>query len=500
MATANQSKPSFSPRRKWRIGLHVLFVVLLVFAVVVMLNYLSQSHFTRLQVSARTRVQLSPMTVNLLHSLTNRVKITIFYDKTDPMYSTVTEILGQYVRHDHNLTLNTVDYKLDPGQAQKLKIDYKLGGVSDKNIIIFDSGSKVKIVPGEELTHFVLVEVPNEKEREFRKKPTEFYGEKMFTAALLAVTSPRLNAYFLQGHGEPRLDSNGDYGYMKLKAIFEQNCIAVQPLWLLGTNPVPADCNLLVIAGPIQRILDSELAKIDDYLNQGGRLFALFSMFSVDTNTDEDITGLDKTLAKWGVSVSSGFIADTERYRMGPTRDMQVVEFDKKNPIVNPLLGSELYLIRPRSVGALKAGAQSADAPHVEEIAFTGPKAVAYSASGKLESLTAQRFPLMVAVEKSTLKNVITDRGSTRIIVTGDSTFLGNVCIESLANRDFAGYAANWLLDRTEMLHGLGPQPIKEYQFLLTKAQLQSAEWILLGAMPGSALVLGGLVWLCRRK
>lgn len=77
--------------------------------------------------------------------------------------------------------------------------------------------------------------------------------------------------------------------------------------------------------------------------------------------------------------------------------------------------------------------------------------------------------------------------------------FLGNRQLDLLANRDFAGLAANWLLDRTQLLEGLGPRPVSEYRLVMTKKQLQSAQWILLGAMPGGVLVLGTLVWLRRR-
>ena len=31
--------------------------------------------------------------------------------------------------------------------------------------------------------------------------------------------------------------------------------------------------------------------------------------------------------------------------------------------------------------------------------------------------------------------------------------------IDAAANRDFAGYAVNWLLDRTVLLEGIGPRP-----------------------------------------
>jgi LPXTG-motif cell wall-anchored protein len=34
----------------------------------------------------------------------------------------------------------------------------------------------------------------------------------------------------------------------------------------------------------------------------------------------------------------------------------------------------------------------------------------------------------------------------------------------------------------------------------MTKSQLQSAQFILLGGMPGAVLLLGGMVWLRRRR
>ena len=84
--------------------------------------------------------------------------------------------------------------------------------------------------------------------------------------------------------------------------------------------------------------------------------------------------------------------------------------------------------------------------------------------------------------------------------MVGDSFFLGNRQIESAGNRDFVGYAANWLLDRPQLLEGLGPRPVNEYRITTTHSQLQTIEGLLLAALPGVPLVLGGLVWLRRRK
>ena len=72
--------------------------------------------------------------------------------------------------------------------------------------------------------------------------------------------------------------------------------------------------------------------------------------------------------------------------------------------------------------------------------------------------------------------------------------------IDSYANSDFARLAVNWLLDRPQFLEGIGPKPFTEFRIAMTKTQLRGVRWILLAAMPGTILLLGGLVWLRRRK
>ncbi len=483
-------KPSFSPRRKWGMGLQVFFVLFLVLSVVVMVNYLSRDYYGRFHVSTRTRTQLSTRTVKLLESLTNSVKVTIYYDKQEPFYSTVADLLYEYNLVNRRLQVRTVDYLRDAASALQLKNKYNfLNSAASKNLVIFDCDGKVKAVDGNALTKFTLEQVPNPREQEFRRKPTAFMGEAMFTAALLDVSNPKpLKACFLTGHGEHEIDSaDKNVGYVKMASVLLQNYITVEKISLLGTNLVPMDCNLLIIAGPTTPIPEMELEKVAQYLKEGGRLLALFNFFSVSNPT-----GLEKILKNWGVEVGATVIKDPDNTISG--QDVVVANFSR-HPVVNPLLQSRLHLMMPRAVAAASRPG-SAEAPKVDEIAFTGQKAFLTGKAGD----EPRQFPLMVTVEKGALKNVITERGTTRMIVVGDSIFLANHQIDSAANRDFAGYAANWLLDRTQLLEGLGPRPIDEYKLVMTTTQLHRAQLILLGAMPGSALLLGALVWLRRRR
>jgi hypothetical protein len=490
MDAQNSNRPSFSPWHRWSIGFNVVVIVLLVFAVIAMVNYLSRDYFLRMHWSSRTKNTLSPRTEHFLASLTNQVKITVYYDKQEALYTTVADLLNEYALINPRLSVRTVDYLRDPASAQLVKAQYKLANPSEKNLIIFDCAGRQKVVDGNLLAKYTLEQVPNEKQQEFRRKPTEFLGEIWFTSALINVTSLKpLKAYFLTGHNEHLIGSGDEQsGYSKFASVLQQNNIEVAALSLLGTNRIPMDCNLLIIGGPTVPIPGEELLRIDQYLTQGGRLLALFN--AVANNRP---TGLEGILDRWGVEVGFNLVIDPVQTI---SRADVIVSAFSRHPLVNPLLNSTLFLNRPRTVAKKVARVQAADAPKVDEIAFSSSASyLAKDPAGE-----PRHYPLMVAVEKGEVTGVITERGSTRMVVIGDSFCLANHQIDLLANRDFAGYLANWLLDRTQLMQGLGPRPIAEYRLLLTNGQLDTIRWVLLAGMPGATLVVGLLVWGRRRK
>jgi ABC-2 type transport system permease protein len=486
---AARSQPSFSPVRRWKTGGDVVVRTVLVLAVVVMVNYLGTKFYGRFYLSSQTQVKLSSRTLSVLHSVTNRVVVTVYYDKTDDWYPTIIALLNEYRSANPNISIKVVDYVRDAGEAQKVKAQYKLGSATDKDLVIFDSGGHIKIAPGDVLTQVKLEAVPNATQREFRRKPVAFNGEMNFTAMLLAVENPKpLKAYFLQGHGEPSLSDTGDMDYQKFGAVLAENYIATAPLQLLGTNTIPDDCNLLIIAGPQSEFKEEELQKIDQYLQQGGRLFMLFNYFST-----KHLTGLEPIIARWGVNAIPEVVQDPKNTTSG--QDVIVYAFSQ-HPAVNPLTQLALQLILPRPIFKVDWKNPPANAPKVDELAFSGPQS-------RLEhdpTAEPRSYPLMAAVEQKFVPGVANARGSMRMIVVGDSIFLDNRQIESGANRDFAGYAANWLLDRTVLLEGIGPRPVTEYRLTMTREQLKQIRWLLLGALPGSILAFGWLVWLVRRK
>jgi hypothetical protein len=162
--------------------------------------------------------------------------------------------------------------------------------------------------------------------------------------------------------------------------------------------------------------------------------------------------------------------------------------------------------VLPREVTKHPQAATGADAPQVDSLIYSSTAGHVITDIRQddrmLDSVNDKRgnISLMVAVEKGGIRNVSAERGTTRIVVVGDSLFLNNNNIDREANHELATHVINWLLARNDLLVAVPPRPIAEYKLTMTEAQLSAARWILMGAFPGVVLLLGGLVWLRRRR
>jgi ABC-type uncharacterized transport system involved in gliding motility auxiliary subunit len=309
------------------------------------------------------------------------------------------------------------------------------------------------------------------------------------------VTDPHpLKAYYLVGHGDRTLDSEtASDGFSQFVDLLKQKNIDVQPL-LLRTNDIPDDCQLLILAGPRMPIPTDELQRVRRYLDNGGR--ALILTLS-PVRQDVRRTGLEQLLTEWNVLVGDDLVIDPKLARSDAPQFL-MTDFFGNHPIMHPLQGTRLGLVMPNSVRERSRSDRTGSPIHVTELIFTSPAGTSVS-NFRGTAETNGVIPLAVAVEKGAIAGVDTTRGTSRMVVVGEANFLGNAVLDFEGNRDFAMLAVNWLLDRRQLL-AIGPRPIREYRISLTRPQIRTAGWILLGAMPGSVLLLGFLVWLRRRK
>jgi gliding motility-associatede transport system auxiliary component len=492
-------RPSFSRGRKVVVGLNVFLGLMAAFAVVVMLNYLSTRYCTRLHWGGAAASKLSPRTLRLLDSLTNTVKVIVYFDKEDDpdLYEQVLALLKEYKFASRKIELEQIDLR-DPAGANLIKAKYRHGGGAEKNMVIFDAGGPSEFVRAAELSDYDYDKLLSGESQEIKR--THFKGEERFTSAIFRATHPRqLKTYFVSGHREhDPADRREQQGYSAFAEILAESNVKVATLSLLGTADVPADCNLLIIAGPSDPFLPEELDKIDRYLNQGGRMLVLFSSALTSRQT-----GLEKLMQKWGVAVGFDAVVDSENSQAGGVA-LLTSRFGS-HPIVKGLLRSRLTMVLPRSLSKIPGGVATADAARVQELVYSGAQSVAATdfAGGSVRARPTDKrgeAALIVAVERGSIKGVSAERGATRLVVAGDSIFLKNDVIDYGANADFAAQTVAWLLDRTELLAGIGPRAIMDYKLTISAGELTKVRWLLLAGLPGAILLLGLVVWARRRK
>jgi hypothetical protein len=502
--------PTFSPRRKWVIACNLFVAVVAVLALAVMANYLGARHYLRFQWSGHGKMVLSPQTVRMLRSITNHVKVTVFFDAREErdaeVRSLTTALLKEYNYRNPRVVSKSVDPARQPAAAELVLATYKLTALKDRNFVVLDCDGRTKVIYQNELVDYQLDPVEGGRSQNYNKRMVNFKGEVLFTTALFNLAEPRqYKICFLQGHREhDPADSSNPHGYAKFAEVLREKASAqLEKLSLRGTNDVPADCQLLIVAGPRQRLDESELAKIEAYLRRGGRLFALLNNLALGGQSD-----LEKVLAKWGVLVGDKTILDP---RNSPADNVLLTAKHYPHPIMSALASdseaNRVLLVLPRAVSKLQSVAPRPDAPKVDVLAASGEGGTEVSEfrngvpyPNPYQDRQAS-FPLIVAVEDN-IQGVSTDRGSTRMAVVGDSLCMDNELIDTppAANHYFAALAANWLLERPQvLLQGLVPQPLKTYRLVMTNQQLQTVQWLLLGGLPGAVLLLGGLVWWRRR-
>jgi len=494
---------SFSAIKRRRIKLNVLGSLVGLLAVVVLLNLLGSRHFFRWHLDSRDTSMLSPMTVEALKSLKQDVRVVVLFKTDLPLYASINNLLKEYENVTSRLKVERIDYIENPQAAEAIKNKYRHSlPATDKetffrDLVIFEvDGKPPRVIYEKEFSDFNVSDVVSGRDQKIKR--ITFKGEMLFTGALASLMeSGERVAYFSMGHNEFDPEEKDELsGYSKFAEILTQNYVQVKKFHIWAEETVPADCNLLVIPGPRKPLVEQEVAKVGEYLKRGGSLLVLFPQSGV--------TRLEPLLKEWGVEVKDQLVYDPEVVRLN--QGLMLTNFNSQSAITRPLYGSQMYMPLTRAVCKTGFAGKAADAPQVMELLLSGPKGVlvAPATDGKemqIESEESQEFSMAVSVEKGALQGVDSLKGTTRIVAVGSSVFLNNNWIDaSFGNRDFAVLAINWLLDRSQLMKGVGPRAIVEYQLNLSDVQIKLLMWVMMAIVPGIVLGVGLIVWARRRN
>ena len=480
--SGNQQLASFSPTVRRVISRRVILASVMAAVCVVLANLLALRNPAQVALTRSADHSLSPLTKNVLGALTNDVRAVVLFDRQADLFEPVKNLLTEYERTSPRLKLELVDPARDPGRAEAVQQELELPVSSRVNRVIFAANNSAKVINESELSILDFSKFIDTREA----RRTHFAGEQLFTSAIVAVTEGRQTKVgFVTGHGEHKAsDTGGQWGYSKFASILQQKNLLLQEVSLAGTNRIPADCRMLIVAGPRTPYTGGELAKLREFVDIGGSLFTLFNFYSLQRPT-----GLENFLADYNFEIGLNQVSDSKNEQSGQG-GLLLVDDLGSHPITKPILGSRLQMLLPRSVGFPEPEDES-DEPPVSILAHSSEagQAVGQIQGNKGSVEKEGKIPLIAAKLHAN-----DGQPPARIVVAGDSLFLGNSAIEAGANRDFASLAVNWLIEREHLL-AIAPRTVTEYRINLSRAEMTSITWLLLLVLPGGTLGLGLLWW-----
>ncbi len=500
-------------RERLLIALNVAAMILLAIGVVIAVNVagdrLLKSHPSWRHDWSEERLNtLSPETLATLSSLERPVRVVHFYrplTRAEAFIALRTQqLLEHYALESDRIALEIVDPDRDPARADQVIAELSLapgGGAAASNVTVFLCGSNRKDVPQRDVARLT----PGNP----RAKPPEepqiatYNAEEPFTQALRSVTDERQAViYWLEGHGETDMqDNTSQTGVSEIVRAMGRDNFKLDRL-NLGSRDVPADADVILAHGPRRSPSREESAKLEDYLERGGKLFLVADAFV-------DLAGWSPVLEPYGIALSNSDMVTFEQpsrcANLDPEVPVVTEGYSPTHPITRELYDLKIATVWPRTRPlVVKHDRREA---HVEPIVFTSTmgwgeryretdRPGERRPNGRFDSDDEVRGPIGLVVASEEIR---ASGAKTRVVVAGDADFSRNSWLTAGANRELFENALGWLADRSRAI-GIRPRQGSQRLVILTKPLLSSLFYGAGLALPGFVLLLGCVVLLYRRK
>jgi len=282
----------------------ILTQVLLVVAVLVIINILSERFFFRLDFTADQRYTLSEATKNILKSMDEPVTVTAYFSEDlPPDYAAVRDDFKDLLVEYDNRSGGKVLYEyVDPKNNQQIESKAFQAGVAPLRMNMREKDEIVvkKIYMG------AVVQLGDKSEAIPSIQPGSAMEYDLTTAIKKLAIKNKPSVGFIQGNGEPSLGSVGQL-LQELDVLYN-----VEPVDLSNADEL-GRFNSLILLGPTDTIPAVQLQKLDNYLAGGGRMFIGIDRVKGDFQTAQGTainTGLETWLAQKGLNVGSNFVVD----------------------------------------------------------------------------------------------------------------------------------------------------------------------------------------------
>jgi len=428
--------PGFWGRRSTQTGANTLLSLLAVLVLLGIINVLGVRYGPQFDLTENQQFTLAPESQDVLKTLQQPVNILVFDGNPDRAQRL---LLEQFQRQSQNkVSFEFVDPTSRPGLAKKFNIQRQ-------GEVILESGNRSQPLEGE-------------------------LKEANLTPALINVTGNKTTrAYFTQGHGELALSGQGQSLSQAIEVLNKRN-VQSQPLNLLANPQVPADADVVIVAGPKQAFLAPEVKALEDFLKRKGRLLLL-----LDPDSQH---GLEPLLNDWGIKLDQRWVVDgsgvAQQLGLGPDT---VVAFEYgQHPITAKFAqGPSLF----PQVQAVLVAPQAQD--EVVNLVNSGSHTWAETNPGdnfRFDPNVDQLgpLPLAVAITRSlqpqdpaaTPDNA--QKPEARLIVFGNSGFASDSFFEQGINGDLLINSILWLGERNDQPLSIRPKDATNRRLQLSVA------------------------------
>lgn len=429
------------------------------------------------------RNSLSPTTRRTLDGLQGRVQIYSFLAESQdtrgvPVAEEMRRLLGRYNDYNAQVIATFADAVREPELAAGLAEEVGAPAEGLDKLLIVDYQGRRLPVPAA-----ALVAPPDWRAQMAGDSDWVFDGENRLTQTIMRLADPRVpNVFFTYGHLEHSLVAGPypDRSISRLARAMAAANMRVRQHLMSASRPIPADCDILVVASPRVPYQDHEAGEIRRFLDRGGRLLLFGPVAGPEYLASDD--ALSPLLFSLG----------------GDFRD-DVVEDDHNNDNGQALAP----LGKTRGTGE---GLINFVFPLSRSIR-DNPRSVAdgWTSERMIESHTASRatnfadgavrpgpFTLLYRATRET------DTREARAVVVASGRMAADSDIVRGANEALLMGMTQWLAGREES-RDIAPRAWVDRRLILTGPQHRAILWIGVVALPLAWLLAGISVWWMRR-
>lgn len=282
LSFSGKTAGAFWQQRSTQAGTNAVVATIAVLVILGLVNFLAVQNAARYDLTENQLFTLAPASQEVVQTLEEPVRVVIFDSVQNPQD---VQLLESYRRQGSNFSFEYVDPFANPTLAQSY-------GATQTGMVFLEVGGDRRF----------LQTIGTTANPENLGTP-ETLSERELTNALAQVLSDEtLNVYFVQGHGEPPIDGS-EPGFTEAVESLQGQNYQVQPLNLAAAQEVPADADVVVVAGPAQEFFPAEVDALETFVTEGGGL-----MLMLDPRSD---AGLNTLLDDWGVILDDRLVLDT---------------------------------------------------------------------------------------------------------------------------------------------------------------------------------------------